>query len=429
MKRKTLITMVGTMALLMAVSGCGQKSKAEQAAEYYQEEFGMTKEEAEQLANEFDDAGLYDLEETGNQKSESQKSDQQENTFKLFDVMPEIENSKIGDGIVQVNDVLLHDDGTMTLGEAIDKLKNSEDGDKLIYVCWTKDQEFQLDGLIDARSIDCVKVYYGDDYSDFYSELCSIYVYNASDEIAEEKDACIVSVEGSVYNWPEAPYSLNVFYAGNLNYGLYDDDLKESEYYGKNATMPRLTYDTVEAFLDNQNAADVTYDESSHKYIATILREMPCGQYIEEALSIQYDMQTKECTIHKISGSRIHDADSTWKYIKLSQKVSNDDMKVIVNAAKEKLLEKCDDGVSIKAVGTISDSGSLNSWNIVFFEVTNADGQIEYRACEAGTIKKFYDGSFDMEFEVLDSTGANLEEYVPEVIYLGKAEDLVPISE
>lgn len=429
MKRKTLITMVGTvgtMALLMAVSGCGQKSKAEQAAEYYQEEFGMTKEEAEQLANEFDDAGLYDLEETGNQKSESQKSDQQENTFKLFDVMPEIENSKIGDGIVQVNDVLLHDDGTMTLGEAIDKLKNSEDGNKLFYGCMGEEKEFAFDGLVDPRGSESLIVYYGDDYSDYTAELCSISVFNPSENMVEAKDAYVVKVIGTAYNKIEAPYAMNIFFAGNLNLGLYEDQLKESEYYGKNATLPRLTYDTVEEFLNNQNADEVTYSESEHRYTAICNEEMASGDYLQYKLMLEYDKQTKECRILFPLVFLIYRADDVFHYYKTIDEISADETHEVVQIAKEMVESEYDEKVTLKVLGAVDNLGRSD----FFFEVTKENGEVEYRACEADSIQKLYNGSMNMNASVSRSSGTDLNEYIIDETYdVHSIEDLVPIYE
>lgn len=99
MKRKFVFGIA--LCLALAVTGCGKSSEEKQAANYYQKELGLDKEEAEELAHE-----LYGEDEL------SVTEEQPEET--VVEPLPELVNSEWYNEKVQIYDMVFSNDWSMT---------------------------------------------------------------------------------------------------------------------------------------------------------------------------------------------------------------------------------------------------------------------------------------------------------------------------
>ena len=97
MKKRILAAVLG-IAAVMAVSACG-KSEKEQAKEYYQEELGLTEEEAEEIAD-----FVYSEETTPTEAPEEEVPEEKE--LEHFPLSSEWKDYSISDGVVQIDDTI-----------------------------------------------------------------------------------------------------------------------------------------------------------------------------------------------------------------------------------------------------------------------------------------------------------------------------------
>ena len=285
LKRKIYLNLL-IVSCVLGLIGCG-KSEEEQAAEYYEEQLGMSSEEAEELANSF--------------YGEEEETEEKEVEFTLYEASDVIQNSNIADGLVQINEVVLKEDGSMTLDKAIEALQKSKEGENFTFVI--DNNFYQSDGLVDVGGSKTVTVYrltqeeYEQEGRESHYELCRIIAYNPTNEMTENGKLLVVNIEGPLSNDIETPFACNVFYSGNINMGQYR--YSGSTYAGQNVNTEKLTYDNILEYLENQGFSnpieeDITTDIRGYKI--KYVTKLTDDYYVEHDISFAYSMETREIT-------------------------------------------------------------------------------------------------------------------------------------
>lgn len=111
MRRKIVCGII--LCLTLVVAGCG-KSQEEQASSYYQNELGMTEDEANELASE-----LYGGD------NEPDNVEEEEGPI-VVEPLPELVSSQWYEGKIQVYDMVFHNDLSMTIDDIREIAEASE---------------------------------------------------------------------------------------------------------------------------------------------------------------------------------------------------------------------------------------------------------------------------------------------------------------
>lgn len=127
MKKRKLVSGILALCLALSAAGCGKDSQEQQAANYYQQELGLDKEDAEDLAHDF--YGKEDEEKPS--VTEAPKET-------VVEPLPELVNSQWYEEKVQVYDMVFANDMSMTeedirkivAGSAYDDIELGEGFDK-----------------------------------------------------------------------------------------------------------------------------------------------------------------------------------------------------------------------------------------------------------------------------------------------------------
>ncbi len=216
----------------------------------------------------------------------------EEEIFYLYDVEDSIRQAELGSGLVQVNECILKEDESMTLGELIDCLKNSKEG---IYLSFKyMDNDINMDGVNEPGggiACTCFHDYYG-------RKFFTVYALNLTDEKVRNKDLSVIEVAPE-YEARELLF--NIHYAGNINAGLMKDmGLETSEYYDK-ADGLNLTYDTINGYINKQTEfVEQTSDSTYNVYtIPHILKSGDDGETIRFVYMFDTDLQTLKCRISR----------------------------------------------------------------------------------------------------------------------------------
>lgn len=178
---------VGAVASL-TLAGCGGKSAKEELSEQYQEELDLEEEDADELAEIAEE--IYE-EEAAEEQAEAEQEAEAQSAFKLYDATSEIKNSKFTDAIVQVGGVVLHDDGSMTVGEVVEMLQ--ENGAVVL-----KDNDHK-----EITEASLVEAAYRGTYSfedEFKNELCTVEYINETEEIAGAYDCKVLDISAPVWS-------------------------------------------------------------------------------------------------------------------------------------------------------------------------------------------------------------------------------------
>lgn len=229
------------LAAGMLLTGCG-KSEAEKAAEYYEEQYGMSQETAEELANTF-----WGNEEKSEKEEKADKKGK--NEFKLYEALPEMKNSKLGDGLVQIHDVLIYENAKMTAKEVLDALNKGAEADNYYY--FTGREETKLDYLVNPNSECYINLYYGNSHSG-ENLMCSLNCYNPTDDYLNLEDCTLIEVKCSEsYSSSATAHCFNVIGAGNVRFTSKIKLDEDSEFYDVIAES-MLSYDNYEEYLLSQ---------------------------------------------------------------------------------------------------------------------------------------------------------------------------------
>lgn len=155
MKRKSVCGILA-LCLALSVAGCGKDSKEQQAANYYQNELGLDKEDAEELAHE-----LYGTDE----EEPSVPEEVQEET--VVEPLPELVNSEWYDCKVQIYDMMF-DTYMYMKEEDVRKIVEGSVSDVELVEGFDENGEVELKALrVDNYHVDQLyKMKYSDDGND-----------------------------------------------------------------------------------------------------------------------------------------------------------------------------------------------------------------------------------------------------------------------
>lgn len=392
---KKAVCMIVVIATLGMIGGCG-KTEKDKLAEQYREELGLSKEEADAMAD-FAMEIQEDEEET--KKAAEQALEAREDSvssFKLEDPKSEIVNSKAGDLIVQFEDFIISLDGSMTVADVKNAAEHYcgyevsvTDGGSTEYT------EESIESKAGFKRV-CIK-----------DEAGKSMVYLTC--YADADNGPVSVFECPVYEVSDGDdlYALNLFYAGNICAGTYTNDktVKESETYLKRTVdYPALKYDEVEDYLKSQGM-EYTYSTKlgSNTPVHTgecLMGESAGGKYRLVEYEFEVDEATASCKSFRIDNS-YQDGDSTYKYVKDFNEIPEDLWPSIMNDVDMALADEWFyEGTSAELVGyfdkTITeDSSYASDHNFIMVFKTDKD---EYFEEEGLYVSMNYDGEIVYEF-------------------------------
>lgn len=134
--KKKLVCGMFTLCLALSMAGCGKSSEERQAANYYQNELGLDKEDAEELAHE-----IY-----GEDEEETSVTEEVPEEI-VVEPLPEFVNSEWYDGKVQIYDMVFSSDYCMT-EEDIRKIVEGSAYDVELTETFDENGEVCLSGLM-----------------------------------------------------------------------------------------------------------------------------------------------------------------------------------------------------------------------------------------------------------------------------------------
>lgn len=245
----------------------------------------------------------------------------QEPEMTIYDVRQEIKDALLGSGLVQINDCLVREDGTMTLGEFIDTIdKNCSESENLRFM--VNDSDINMDGLNnEGDSVTC-HVHNTAYDCDFFD----IRTFNPYEGLTENKDLWVISVEAS-YCDQSHPIPINIHYAGDICAGkLLKNGLEKTDYYNK-ALGVSVSYDNVENYLKTQGLKNPQLDNNRYKYVGPPLILDGTGQTIRYKYSFNVDLQSKLCVVDRsfeMKRDSAHYADLSHEdYLSMDEAVKN----------------------------------------------------------------------------------------------------------
>ncbi len=192
----------------------------------------------------------------------------QKGTFKLYDVSKEIKNSTFKDQIAQVGDVVLREDGSMTVGEVVEELRKN--GPILI-----KDESKNLiteNSLIDPMSRESCDLLDGDEKG-----ICKLEYVNVTEDALSAYECKVIAISPPLRTGNLN--TLNFFYAGNICSGIYGaeaDQVSNTKEYAKRLKKyPKMEAEDVEDVLLQKGAEDIRFDDQENWYLGNVYYETP----------------------------------------------------------------------------------------------------------------------------------------------------------
>ncbi|MCR5094936.1 MAG: hypothetical protein K6B72_13290 [Lachnospiraceae bacterium] len=208
MKQSRFTAFVMVITMVICLSACGEKEEKE---EKHSEK--KSKKVTETVDEDFSDEDIEEMDEFSEELfGEEKKEEKSEETEqKQFEPSQEILDARFIDGMVQIDDVLLRLDGSMTLGEVRDKLLQGEDAEEYSFSIFNnKSKEFVFTGLIEKNQTDYVDlIKHGQKYA-----TISFRNYNAEKDISKVEDCMVCRIDANKLN---NVAKNNVFYAKGIN--------------------------------------------------------------------------------------------------------------------------------------------------------------------------------------------------------------------
>lgn len=249
--QRTLLTVAVTLLTCVTLAGCGKDPAAE---------MGLSSKEAAEM-QEWVDA-FHESETV--KPSESIQDQSKVPSLKLYEPSQEIKNSKFGDDYVQIRSVTVRDNGSLTVGELLDKL--SVDGEVQVYLIpliGSSTVEITSESIIQENSEAEVRI-----LDENGNELCNVSYINLSNEIAHVFDCKVKLIEG-----PGGVNSYNFFYSGYLcgaEMSMYKDeehsDVQEQRW--EEGFVKKMTYQNASEILQERGAEYVGVSKASSSTVA-----------------------------------------------------------------------------------------------------------------------------------------------------------------
>lgn len=275
MKKKMIVALLCSL-VVSSLTGCG-KTRVDKTAEAY-EEYGFTKEEARELAeleNEFYEENKEWEEQYAKQVAEEEALAQEaEDSFRLCEVSDEIKNSTVYDEIVQVGDIVLPNDGSLTVKDVVERL--SVQGPVTVY---EGDDEITADSLVNPTNMYLGSYTIRDEYN---NDLCSVNYVNLSEDIANAFDCIVADISYPIYS---SPNILNFFYPGNICPAVFNasSDVRAlSAYEQRVSEYKEMTYQSIEEDLKSLGAKNISFLSDTYlkiyKYEFSVYSKKPVYQ-------------------------------------------------------------------------------------------------------------------------------------------------------
>ncbi|RKM53786.1 hypothetical protein D6853_15085 [Butyrivibrio sp. X503] len=281
MKRIIAPLLVFLLSFTLIACGNNQKKDVKNALV----ENGLSSEEADEFVNEFSEEDLeYLTENYEGEQDESEASEDEDikSTYneKQFEPCEEIINASLKDAYVQIDDVLLKMDGSMTIGEVVDLLKQGVDGEYYSFSAERSDEEFQFDTALIAKNEDMYIVVYKNGKE--YAELMAFFDEGQSEESAIlVKNALFVDLRPFAVYDPKCLDNIFIFKGMPFNGTGYDYTSIE------NLIPPELA--PPEKLLDS-----IYFDDDCFQVVAWDNNPLPSGRRCKRLYDFQIDMSTQQ---------------------------------------------------------------------------------------------------------------------------------------
>ncbi len=354
---KWKVTELTTMSILVLsiglLGGCG-KSEKEKAVETYQNELDLSREDAEEVADAFED--FY-----GDENLDDGNDSEQpvfEEHFQLVEPSAEIVNSNIKDPIVQIYNTVIPVDGSITVGEMMEEVKEATDFE-LQYT-------FDENSLLDAASTRENQEVMDDKKRCLFTFTCT----NPENSPKRIYECPVLDIRGG-----EDTHSLNFLYAGNLCTGTYrirttkTEKLKDNEmesYQHRLQRYPRMKYEEVPKYLETQGFPDVQFDNgrAAGGYGVDVLLdgevyEMDAKQYyLKRSFLFFIDLNAAECDTIRFESTALP-KEYEFESLTSLEGLSDDEVRILDNAVNDKFANQIGEG------NTLCGYSNLNGIKLV----------------------------------------------------------------
>lgn len=286
---------------------CGKKSEAELAiekeAEALSEMWGIPMDQAREMAKELLAAEAeYEVEYNANLEEKKAAKEEVIDALELVPMDKRIEQSKMGDPIIQVYGAVLELNGKMTLGEVFSEVEKNIS----IPVTLVDNNSNSVDdgGILDgATSLKNYKIL--DQNNDV---VCQLTVINPNDDYISVKEGKVIDITTYGMNI----HALNCFYSGGVIPSVYkeidldNEKLKEAFETRLEEMGGTVRYDEIENFLEKHGCSFIK--PSSDGYYSTVFYGDNPIQIGGNKGYIKRDIETK---FNKSSGNM---TDIDYKY-------------------------------------------------------------------------------------------------------------------
>ena len=406
--KKCLYALLITITILLVVTGCG-KTRQEKVSEEYQKEYGLSKEEADELA-EFEDMMYQEaLADAEKDAERAEKKEESEDAFKLYEASDEIKESTVNDAIVQIRNVVVKTDGSLTVKELYDAL--NKDGSVTIK---KGGDEVTDSSLANSGVHSCYIV------DEFDYGLCDLDFVNETEAPANIMDCKVINVTAPQYS----DNVLNFFYPGNICAGIYSDNdsVKETEWYEKRISeyLP-MTYQDATDILTQKGAENVKFYIEEYSFYVYMNEPI----YVEEGkkpiwkvINYRYHVDMNTASVDRISVSVEYDkADMANENIEDFSVIKNNgliDMLRTECIDRMLLLSKFDRTLkeSIDILGYYNEKDAFSNP----YKVICITDEGYYQALTF-SMSKHFDGSYEFWVSPNSDTYSSLEELFAEREY------------
>lgn len=291
MKRKYMITVCVVLAVLL--TGCG--SRKDRLSDEYQQMWGMSKEEADEMAEMMDEALAEEEEMAKSQAEEQKKKEASLDAITLVGASKEIKSSKLGDDLIQIGDVVVKTDGSLTVGELNKELQACFNS-KLV----SGNEEVTDVSLENATSFGTPFVSILSVKDEAENPICSIKYINPTDSTINIFDCVVVGMEPNDYSL----YSLNFFYPGNICAGTYSSQknvLDSDLYQERISSYPAFTFQNAESEFTKAGAENINGTGSFWNF-ATISKAPIftfAGKEYYKKTTYSYQIDTNSALVNK----------------------------------------------------------------------------------------------------------------------------------
>lgn len=230
-----------------------------------------TSEELEELVNE-----IYNEEQIS---STEEEVDSYSEEFQLCKLLPEMKGTKITDNKVQIFDIIVRTDGSMTLADLEELVKNSPALSTYYDIYRTENELMPIDGLCDDMT-QTVSIWDVRHDNMMAGQVAEFELFNPTvDQMIENSEYIILSCR-IVNNSEYYPYGINCYYAEDINLGINDSLIRASsdyEIYKSELNLAPIAYNDIVSVMENSGLKNVEYEDKYHPGYTSDDYEITCG--------------------------------------------------------------------------------------------------------------------------------------------------------